>query len=196
MASPAPRPRLFVAVVPPGAVLAELDRATAGLAALPDAGLLRRTEAAGRHFTLAFLGPSDPGRLAELAERLARAADRTPPFPLALRGAGRFGDRVLWARPDGGLTELGRLADRVRAAARRAGLPPDAGHAFRPHLTLARARPGQPVRLAPYAEALAGLAVGPWQVTGVHLIRSVPPPGGVPGARPAYETAGRWPLGG
>ncbi|WP_436738277.1 RNA 2',3'-cyclic phosphodiesterase [Streptomyces sp. BBFR102] len=196
MASPAPRPRLFVAVVPPDAVLADLDRATAALDALPGADRLRRTEAGGRHLTLAFLGPCDPARLDGLAERLARAAHRTAPFPLALRGAGRFGDRVLWARPDGDLTALGRLADRVRAAATRAGLPPDAEHAFRPHLTLARARPGQPVRLAPYTEALARLAAGPWQVTEVRLVRSVPPPGGVPGARPTYGTAGRWPLGG
>ncbi|MFD4989829.1 RNA 2',3'-cyclic phosphodiesterase [Streptomyces sp. NPDC058374] len=196
MATPVPRPRLFVAVVPPDAVLATLARATAGLDALPGADRLRRTEAAGRHFTLAFLGPSDPDRLDDLGARLARAAHRTAPFPLALRGGGRFGDRVLWARPDGDLTALARLADRVRAAATRAGLPPDAEHAFKPHLTLARARPGQPVRLAPYAEALAELEVGPWQVTDVHLIRSVPPPGGAPGARPAYETAGRWVLGG
>ncbi|KLI97646.1 RNA 2',3'-cyclic phosphodiesterase [Streptomyces albidoflavus] len=196
MASPAPRPRLFVAVVPPDAVLAELRRATAALDALPGADRLRPTEAGGRHFTLAFLGPSDPGRLDGLAARLARAARRTAPFPLALRGAGRFGDRVLWARPDGDLTALARLADRVRAAATRAGLPPDAEHAFRPHLTLARVRPGQPLRLAPYTEALAELTAGPWQVDEVRLIRSVPPPGGVPGARPTYETAGRWPLGG
>ncbi|CAM5466654.1 RNA 2',3'-cyclic phosphodiesterase [Streptomyces diastaticus] len=196
MATPAPRPRLFVAVVPPQEVLAELDRATAALEALPGTDRLRRTEAAGRHFTLAFLGPCDPGRLDGLTARLARAAHRTAPFPLALRGAGHFGDRVLWARPEGGLTALGRLADRVRAAASRAGLPPDAEHAFRPHLTLARVRPGQRVRLAPYTEALAGLAAGPWRVTEVRLIRSVPPPGGVPGARPRHETVGRWPLGG
>ncbi|MBP3077993.1 2'-5' RNA ligase [Streptomyces sp. 604F] len=196
MASPAPRPRLFVAVVPPDAVLAELRRAAAALDALPGADRLRPTEAGGRHFTLAFLGPSDPDRLEDLAERLARAAHRTAPFPLTLRGAGRFGDRVLWARPDGDLTALARLADRVRAAATRAGLPPDAEHAFRPHLTLARVRPGPPVRLAPYVQALAELAAGPWQVDEVRLVRSVPPPGGVPGARPTYETAGRWPLGG
>ncbi|MFF8569312.1 RNA 2',3'-cyclic phosphodiesterase [Streptomyces albidoflavus] len=196
MASPAPRPRLFVAVVPPDAVLAELRRATAALDALPGAERLRPTEAGGRHFTLAFLGPVDPDRLENLTGRLARAAHRTAPFPLALRGAGRFGDRVLWARPEGDLTALARLADRVRAAATRAGLPPDAEHAFRPHLTLARVRPGPPLRLAPYAEALAELAAGPWQVDEVRLVRSVPPPGGVPGARPTYETAGRWPLGG
>ncbi|MEU3177568.1 MULTISPECIES: RNA 2',3'-cyclic phosphodiesterase [Streptomyces] len=196
MASPAPRPRLFVAVVPPDAVLAELRRAVVALDALPGADRLRPTEAGGRHFTLAFLGPSDPDRLEDLAERLARAAHRTAPFPLTLRGAGRFGDRVLWARPDGDLTALARLADRVRAAATRAGLPPDAEHAFRPHLTLARVRPGPPVRLAPYVQALAELAAGPWQVDEVRLVRSVPPPGGVPGARPTYETAGRWPLGG
>ncbi|MFC9302642.1 RNA 2',3'-cyclic phosphodiesterase [Streptomyces albidoflavus] len=196
MASPAPRPRLFVAVVPPDAVLAELRRATAALDALPGAGRLRPTEAGGRHVTLAFLGACDPGRLDGLAARLARAAHRTAPFPLALRGAGHFGDRVLWARPDGDLDALARLAERVRAAATRAGLPPDAEHAFRPHLTLARVRPGPPLRLAPFAEALAQLAAGPWQADEVRLVRSVPPPGGVPGARPTYATEGRWPLGG
>ncbi|PJT48657.1 RNA 2',3'-cyclic phosphodiesterase, partial [Streptomyces albidoflavus] len=66
----------------------------------------------------------------------------------------------------------------------------------RPHLTLARVRPGPPLRLAPFAEALAQLAAGPWQADEVRLVRSVPPPGGVPGARPTYATEGRWPLGG
>jgi len=98
--------RAFVAVVPPAEALAELDAVVAPLcAARPE---LRWTPASQWHLTLAFLGEIDEDLLPDLGERLARAARRHPPMPLALGGGGRFGDRVLWTRvhaaPDGART--------------------------------------------------------------------------------------------
>ncbi len=88
--------RAFVALVPPAGALAELEAAVAPVRAAHPG--LRWTPPAQWHLTLAFLGEIDEGVLPELTGRLARAARRHPPAPLALAGGGRFGDRVLWTR--------------------------------------------------------------------------------------------------
>ena len=92
--------------------------------------------------------------LPNLTERLARAARRHPPFELALGGGGRFGDRVLWTRVDPANGPRA-LAASVGAAARRCGIPVD-DRPYRPHLTLARGRPGADLR--PAVEALRGFS--------------------------------------
>ena len=149
--------RAFVALIPPTAVLAELAAALAPVqAARPD---LRWTPDAQWHLTLAFLGEIDEGVLPDLTTRLARAARRHPPPELALSGAGRFGDRVLWTRVRG---ELRALAASVGAAARRCGIAVD-DRPYRAHLTLARARPGTDLR--PAVDALRDFAGTPWTAT-------------------------------
>ncbi|MEU1277272.1 RNA 2',3'-cyclic phosphodiesterase [Streptomyces sp. NPDC005805] len=184
--------RLFAAVLPPPAVADELAEALVPLHALPGADGLRWTERAGWHLTLAFLGEVEDALLPELAERLGRAAHRTPPFPLRLHRGGRFGRRALWTGAAGGVDELRRLAERAGAAARRAGVDMGGPERFTAHLTLARARADLDLR--PYAEALAGFEGTPWQVDRMALVRSHPPAGGVPGERPRYEVADSWPL--
>src|SRR5258706_972226 len=80
--------RLFVAVTPPQAALAELDAAAAALRAdwpgLRWAGLDRW------HVTLAFLGEVADERLADLQTRLARAARPHHALRLRLGRAGAF----------------------------------------------------------------------------------------------------------
>ena len=113
--------RAFVALIPPAAVLAELAAALAPVqAAHPD---LRWTPAGQWHLTLAFLGEIDgdaldEGVLPDLTARLARAARRHPPPELALSGAGRFGDRVLWTRVRGELRRARRVGRCGRPALR------------------------------------------------------------------------------
>src|SRR5690606_7451066 len=97
-----------------------------------------------------FLGEVDEGRRAELERRLARAASRHSAQRLRIAGAGTFGSarrsRVLWAGVEplsdddeaGDPLPLRRLAESVRAGARRAGIEVDSR--FRAHLTLARAK--------------------------------------------------------
>jgi 2'-5' RNA ligase len=186
--------RLFVAVTPPAGVLDGLDAAvTAARAGRGDRRDLRWTGPEDRHVTLAFLGEV-PGSAAErLTPGLGQAAAGAEPFPLALAGAGAFPApvraRVLWCGLGGDRSALAALAAAVAAAATRAGVaPPDAGRPFRPHLTLAYARPPADVRdlvtaLGPYE--------GPsWLVDRIQLIESRP------GRRPRYTTVGRWPLNG
>ncbi|HEX2262681.1 MAG TPA: RNA 2',3'-cyclic phosphodiesterase, partial [Pseudonocardiaceae bacterium] len=127
--------RLFVALTPPGEVVEELSANTVTLRELvPD---LRWTRPEQWHVTLAFLGEVGEHVVDELTRRLNRAAARHPPLLLSFGGGGRFGHQVLWTRVQGDRDGLCRLADSVRAAARRSRLPMEQ-RPYRPHLTLAR----------------------------------------------------------
>jgi 2'-5' RNA ligase len=200
--------RAFVAVIPPAAVLAELVAAVAPLRAGHSG--LRWTPSGQWHLTLTFLGEIDEGVLPDLAERLARAARRNPPMDLALGGAGRFGDRVLWTRvlaahpaePDrlpsgsrrqqgrGAVDDLRALAASVGAAARRCRIVVD-DRPYRPHLTLARGCPGSDLR--PLVDALRGFVGMPWTADDLHLVRSRL--GAGPGGTAVHEVIATWPLG-
>jgi 2'-5' RNA ligase len=183
--------RLFVALLPPEDVLAELRTAVRGLRGMPGADGLRWTEEAGWHLTLAFLGEVGEGLLDGLEERLERAGRRYGPYGVRLSGGGRFGDAVLWAGVDADLVPLARA---VAAAARRAGVTMNDEHRFHAHLTLARGRRNG-TRLRPFAEALASYEGREWTADSVALVRSHPPTPGVRGAQPRYETLRTWPLG-
>ncbi|MEW2520102.1 RNA 2',3'-cyclic phosphodiesterase [Actinacidiphila alni] len=187
--------RLFVAVLPPRVAADQLADAVGALRRLPDASALRWTTSESWHFTLAFLGEVPEHVRPELDERLGRAAARHAPCELRLSGGGRFGDRALWTGADGELTALAALADSVRAAARRAGAPADEEHGFRPHLTLARTHRARPVRLRPFADALAAFHGTPWTAGTLCLVNSALPHSGTPGEQPRYTTETSWPLG-
>src|ERR1700722_20141308 len=94
--------RLFVAIVPPPAVTAELDTSTAPLRlAWPE---LRWTGPEAWHITLAFLGEVREEVVPGRTPRLEGAAGRHGPQPLAVRGGGAFPGppraRVVWAGLD------------------------------------------------------------------------------------------------
>jgi RNA 2',3'-cyclic 3'-phosphodiesterase len=182
--------RLFVALVPPPAVLGGLDAAVAPLRT-PRPGLRWTTQDAW-HITLAFLGEADEPGAARLAPRLARAAARHPPFRVVFAGAGAFPSaaraRVLWCGLRGDHRDVAALAASVAGAARDAGVPSaDAGRVFRPHLTLALCRPPADVR--DLAAALHGYEGPAWIADRLQLIRSRP------GGQPRYATVASWPLG-
>jgi 2'-5' RNA ligase len=184
--------RLFIAVTPPQDALAELDAAVAGLRA--DWPGLRWAGLEKWHLTLAFLGEVSDDRLAALTERLERATGRYRVLSLRIGRGGAFPSpvkaRVLCAHIDGeaqALTELGRLAASVAAAARRAGAPPpDEGRRYRPHLTLARSK--RPANLGPLVATLSGFRGSPWDATTVELIKSQT------GPQARYDTVGEWAL--
>jgi 2'-5' RNA ligase len=186
--------RLFVAIVPPPAVTAELDALTAPLRpAWPD---LRWTTQEAWHVTLVFLGEVREDVLPELTKRLERAARRHRAQPLAISGGGAFPNpsraRVVWAGLDADRPALAALAASVAAGARRAGAPsPDEDRRFRAHITLARLR--APADVRPLTEALAGLGGPPWTATEIQLIHSRPPGPGA-GRTPDYLSLAAWPL--
>ncbi|MEV5428425.1 RNA 2',3'-cyclic phosphodiesterase [Streptomyces sp. NPDC052701] len=186
--------RLFAAVLPPDDVTGELAAEVAALRRLPRADGLRWTGRPGWHFTLAFYGEVDGGLVPELSARLERAARRTDPFPLAVRGGGQFGHgRALWAGADGDLRTLRLLAERCEAAARKAGLPMGEHRRYKAHLTVARSREAADVRA--YVAALDAFTSRTWTVRDLVLVRSNLPRSGVPGEQPRYEAVARWPLG-
>ncbi|MEV0905671.1 RNA 2',3'-cyclic phosphodiesterase [Streptomyces hokutonensis] len=194
--------RLFAALLPPERVLAELGAVVDELRQLPDADTLRWTGRPGWphggavnwHFTLAFYGEVDADVVPELSARLERAARRTEPFGLAVRGGGQFGQgRALWAGAEGDLAALRLLADRCEAAARKAGVEMGDHRRYRPHLTLARSRDAADVR--PYLDRLDEFAGRAWTVDELVLVRSDLPRSGVPGEQPRYEVVASWGLG-
>ncbi|RSN46801.1 RNA 2',3'-cyclic phosphodiesterase [Streptomyces sp. WAC 04229] len=186
--------RLFAAVLPPEDVTAALAVEVDALRRLPGADGLRWTGRPGWHFTLAFYGEVDDALVPELSERLARAARRTEPFELALRGGGHFGHgRALWAGAEGDLATLRLLAERAESAGRKAGVAMGEHRRYKPHLTVARSREAHDVR--PHLAALDGFTGPAWTVTELVLVRSRLPKSGVPGEQPRYEAVGRSPLG-
>jgi 2'-5' RNA ligase len=173
--------RLFVAVLPPVTALQGLADAVAPVRGLPGADRLRWTTAEGWHLTLAFLGQVPAERLPELETGLAAVAEVHPVHRLRIAGAGRFGDRVLWAGVEGQTWALRRLAEAVAEATDEATGDTDA-FAFHPHLTLARAgshrgqrRAVQRVAAAELDALAAALAEyrGPeWEAAELHLMES------------------------
>lgn len=96
----------------------------------------------GIHLTLKFLGDADDGRAADLTAALRRAAAGARALPLAVEGFGAFPDashaRVVWA----GVTAepaLELLQHAVEREFAPLGFPTEA-RAFRPHVTLGRAK--------------------------------------------------------
>jgi len=138
--------RLFLAIDLPATVRGELQRVQRELATVLSGW--RFIAPANIHLTLRFLGEVDEDDLARQRTAWQRAIHPRPPLPLQLEGLGCFpprgAPRVLWV----GVRERGRgkglqaLATRLDAIARNLGLPAER-RPFRPHLTLARARPGR-----------------------------------------------------
>jgi RNA 2',3'-cyclic 3'-phosphodiesterase len=178
--------RLFVAVDPPPEQRLALDAAIG----VRDEQL-RWVPPEQWHLTLVFCGEVSEQAVPELHERLARGVARTPAFALRLAGAGSFPRpagraRVLWVGLDEDTATLSRLAERCAAAARRCGIPVE-DRAFRPHLTLARAR-RDTVDARAYVERLSSYDGTPWQVDSVRLVQSTL------GAKVHHETLAEFAL--
>ncbi|WP_052423826.1 RNA 2',3'-cyclic phosphodiesterase [Nonomuraea candida] len=178
--------RLFAALVPPDEVLDEIARAIA-----PHVGQvpgLRWPDRATWHITLGFFGEVPERVLPELETRLARAVRRHTAMNLAFEGFGAFSSvrraRVLWVGVTG--DSMTRLADSVRAGARRAGAEQTDDKRFHPHLTLARAKVETDLR--PLVESLSGFSGSPWRAERVRLFRSHT------GPQVRHESLAEWAL--
>lgn len=178
--------RLFVAIDPS-------DEAVQSLAAIvPVNAQLRYVPRVQWHVTLAFYGEVAETLLDELAERLSRAAARTPLLHLSVNGGGTFPTRVdrarvLWCGLSGDTSALSRLAERAVAAGRRCGIAID-DREFRPHITLARSR-GPSTDMTSMLTALAQYVGPEWTTDRVRLIRSYP------GPQTRHELLASWQLG-
>ena len=148
--------RLFVALVPPAAVVAALPDLPRGLRPVPPGQ---------HHVTLAFLGEvPDPEPVAAALDAVVPGC---PAPRLALAQAGAFGCAV-WLGLTGERDRLDALARAVQDAVRSAGVPLD-DRPYRPHLTVGRG--ALPVGLDAYAGPSAT-----W--SRVDLVRSTLGPAG------------------
>jgi 2'-5' RNA ligase len=161
--------RLFIALAPPDHAKEEL--ATALRPAYDTHPRMRWNRIEDWHITLAFLGELRAETVAVLRAPLARlAADHRSPR-LALRGSGTFDDRVLWSGIAGDVDALHLLAADVRGAVRECGVAFE-DRPLRPHLTLARARRGDPSSVGEVADGFAGFDGAPWSAERLHLVGS------------------------
>lgn len=123
------------------------------------------------HLTLRFVGEVERTQAEDIA--IALADVRTPPFAIALQGAGRFGEGSragsLWVgvSPHAPLIALHK---KVEQACRRAGLPPE-GRAYLPHITVARMRRSAGSTEA-FLQMAAAVASEPFTVDSFDLYES------------------------
>ena len=132
--------RLFLAIALPVSVLDELEVAIESLRAV--APELMWTVPGGRHITVKFLGDVEPDRVDGISQMIEEVVRTHRPFSIHLAHLGAFPNfrkaRVVWV----GVAHEPRfelLQHDVELAAEGLGFALE-GRAFRPHLTLARAR--------------------------------------------------------
>jgi len=181
--------RLFVSLDPPAEVVDPLHTLLDSFPDLPAA--VRRIRPELWHLTLAFLGEVEEPAVPRLSARLAAVAQRTAPLQLELRGGGTFPSRgapsVVWAGVVGDGEALAGLARAVSAAARRTGIE-QPNRPYRPHLSVARVRGGEPADVTALVAALASYSSVPFAVRELRLVRSHL------GPQPRHELLASWPL--
>ena len=188
--------RSFIAVgVPAAAQQALADAAGRLRSGLPP--VVRWAAPDGMHLTLKFLGNINPAQVTPLLAALSAAAQETAPLALRLSRLGVFPNprrpRVLWAGVAGDTDALAALQQSVERAAAALGFPPES-RPFAPHITLGRVRREADERalrqVGEAARAAPPLPPSPWTVDAVHLMQSVPTPGGM-----RYTELGAAPFG-
>ena len=176
--------RIFTAVVPDPAALADLDAFLEPRRAAAD---FRWTRPEQLHLTLAFMPEAAESRVDAYVDRLAESLDGIAPAPARLAGAVVFPHvaeaRVL-ATGVTGDAPLEQLAVRTRNAAVATGIAVD-GQRFRPHVTVARTG-GRKVEMTSWVRLLDTYQGPPWPVGAVRVIASHLGEG--PRRTPRYET--------
>ena len=163
--------RCFVAVPVPSAVRTALAAAVDGWRRRPDLSGLRWSAPDRWHLTLAFLGNVTPSEADDVARAIDRVVATLQPIRSGTSGLGGFprasGARVAWMGVEDAAGALARATVLLRAE-----LQVEDGAAFRPHLTLARAR-SQPVDLRTWiSDAGSDVPRVRFDMDRVELIRS------------------------
>lgn len=181
--------RLFLALLPSDAAVADLDALVASLRG--EWTTLRWTPPSMWHLTVAFFGDVIEDQVPELSTRLKRAAGRHETLTLRFAGGGAFSRparaNIVYAGVDGSMPQLQALADSCAAAGRRMGLAME-DRPYRPHLTLARVKGRAPIDVRPIVDRLDGYAGPPWTSSEIVLMRSHL------GPQPRHDPIGRWAL--
>ena len=182
--------RCFVAVPLDDSLRSVLARSVAGWRLQPPADGLRWAEPDAWHLTLVFLGTVDSDDVSRLATAIGGVAAAHPPTEVATGRLGAFhrpgSARVLWYGVHDPDSRLPALAGDLASA-----LGIESEEAYRPHVTLARAR-RRPVDLRGWIEGAAVSApAGRLTVDRIALMRSH-----LGGGPVRYETLATFMLGG
>ncbi len=183
--------RLFTAVRPPAAQLAELEDFldAAGFRA---AGV-RVANPAKWHITLSFMPAAESLSVDALHDALLMLASSTSPLDLVLRGVGSFAragvSTPIWIGVEGDLQAMQQLASGCRSAGHRSGIRVDSPKNYRPHLTIARRRPTEHGAL--WMHRLDQFSGTSWTVQELVLIDSILGGRGQPARHSIVE---RYPL--
>lgn len=189
--------RAFIAVNIPLEVKGNLQEEIGRLRTLIRGGPVRWVRPEGIHLTLKFLGEISNSNLGEIGQVLEREVNRHPFFTLRVGGFGCFPNRrrprVLWI----GITEENGTLAQVQTAIEEKLVPlgfGKEGRPFHPHLTLGRVRRNISMSELPQLqdavdEFVVG-QIGHFEVSELHLIRSVLRPSGA-----EYSTLMEFPLG-
>lgn len=189
--------RAFIAVNIPLEVKGNLQEEIGRLRTLIRGGPVRWVRPEGIHLTLKFLGEISNSNLGEIGQVLEREVNRHPFFTLRVGGFGCFPNRrrprVLWI----GITEENGTLAQVQTAIEEKLVPlgfGKEGRPFHPHLTLGRVRRNISMSELPQLqdavdEFVVG-QIGHFEVSELHLIRSILKPSGA-----EYSTLMEFPLG-
>ncbi|MDR2974005.1 MAG: RNA 2',3'-cyclic phosphodiesterase [Propionibacteriaceae bacterium] len=185
--------RVFAAIVLPTKIRDHLAQALAMVAPRERAPRDPWVPAVNWHITLAFFGDQPEDMTAELLAHLGEVSRRTPPFPLALVGAGVFRQDICWIGVADPSQTLPELAEQTRGSYAQASQ-----HAHnRFHVTVSRGgRASGRQKASLLAGAMSALSVyrGPeWTVDQVVLMRSDLGEG--VGGHPLYSQLGQVALG-
>ncbi|HNP70850.1 MAG TPA: RNA 2',3'-cyclic phosphodiesterase [Kouleothrix sp.] len=175
--------RLFIATPLPPAVKAALAAAQTRLGR--GGAPIKWVAPSSMHLTLRFLGETDTTLLPTIGPTIRQSIQGYPAFQLSLTHVSAFPNtrhpNVVWAGVGGAVEALGRLAGEIERAMVAIGFQPEK-RAFRPHLTLGRARHGAAQtaleRLGDTIRALPQLPPVAWLAQHVSLLRSELQPGG------------------
>lgn len=133
--------RTFIAVPVEGAAADSVARFAAEISKVVTS--VKWVKPANLHVTLKFLGDLPRSRIPALVEAVRQAVEGEDRFEVTLRGAGAFPSiaraRVLWVGMVDGADRLARLAEAIDQTTIDAGFL-RADKAFKPHLTIGRAR--------------------------------------------------------
>lgn len=172
--------RTFVAIELSDTLKSELDAIEQRLK--KELGQLKWVPKTNFHLTLKFLGDVDSGRIAGMADGLARAIQGTEAFPLNFAEVGGFpkiaSPRVIWVGVDEGKESLIRLQKLVDAELQRQGFPAEK-QPYSPHLTLARAREESDLRsIGERLRTIQVPSTGQDQIRSIRIMKSDLRPGG------------------
>ena len=129
--------RLFVGIFPDEAAIRSWDEFKKN----PEPWPVRWMTGPSLHFTIKFLGKTEPAQETAINEVLEEVASSTPPFSLRLKSGGTFPPKgspsIFWVGGEGDITALFELVRNVEEGFKSIGFPSEK-YVYKPHMTVAR----------------------------------------------------------